>query len=175
MKPSCVSCDMKNEELRIRLVAVVFLAIVLVAVAVAAGNRGKSVTISGSESGDDLQITVSKALALGVLEGIIGSNLTCDGKVDSEFGHLLATLDRGGRGARASLQDGDSVIHARRRANTLKFDIKDRDGGGELEVVMPWAIAECMLGRDVVLDKSARKIKVEVRGADGGKFEFKVD
>lgn len=151
------------------------LGLVLVAVAAAAGGRGTSVTTSGSEDGDDLQITVSKALALGLLEGAVGSTLDCDGTVDSDFRNLLQALDRGGRNARATLRNHDAVIEARRRGRTLKMDIRDLDDGGRIGLVMPWAVAECLLGRDVFLDRSAAKVKVRFEGPNGGTFEFKVD
>ncbi len=166
---------MKNQELRIRVVAAVFLTLLLAAVAVVASDRGSSVTIKGGKNGEDVVLTVSDGIAKGILEGAIGSELSCDGELDSDFGDLLRSLDRGGRGARATLADGDSVIVARRRANTIKLDIRDADDGGEIEVVMPWAVAECLLGRTAVLDQSVSKIRLKIKGADGGKFEFKID
>ena len=72
------------------------------------------------------------------------------------------------------MRDGDSVVTAKRRGGTVKMDIRDLDDGDTIEVVMPWAMAECLLGRDVTLDESARKITIKIRGADGGSFEFKV-
>lgn len=166
---------MRNESLRVTVVATIILALVLVAVAAAADPGDKIVTVTAGKDGDDLTIAVSRALAMEVLAGAIGSTLSCDGAVDSEFGSMLRTLDRGGRGARATLRDDDSVIEARRRANSLRLDIRDLEGAGRIEVVMPWAVAECLLGRDVTLDESARKVKVKIVGAGGGTFEFKID
>jgi hypothetical protein len=165
---------MEHHAHRITLVAALLLALLLVAVAASAGDRGRSLTITAGENGDQLEVVVSRALAMTVLNEVVGSTLSCDGAVDSEFRALLQRLDAGGRGTRATLREDGSVIEARRRAHTVKLDIHDLEGGGKIEVVMPWAVADCVLGRDVTLDSSARKIKVKIKGAEGGSFEFKV-
>ena len=73
------------------------------------------------------------------------------------------------------MQTENSVIRARRRSRSVTLDIRDLDDDGRVEVVMPWAVAECLLGRTVVVDDSMGKIKVKIKGENGGKFEFKID
>jgi hypothetical protein len=60
-------------------------------------------------------------------------------------------------------------------SKTLRLDIRDQDDGGRIEAVIPWSVAECLLGRTADIDDSVAKIKIKVKGADGGTFEFKVD
>ena len=161
---------------RITVVFVVSLGLVLAAALAHAGDRTSSVTISTDDDGSQLKVAVSKGLLATMVEELVGSELSCDGGSDGEFTDLLRQLDRKGRGARATVETDDhTVITAKRKRKTVKIDIRDPDDDGAVEVVMPWLVAECLLGRDVVLDTSMAKIKVKVEGADGGRFEFKVD
>jgi hypothetical protein len=145
------------------------------AVAGVAGERGKSLTISESKDGDGVVVAVSAALAREFLEGAIGSELECDGELDPDFERMLRTLDRGGRGSSASMGDADSRITARRTGKKMRLDIRDLDDGGRIEATVPWTVAECMLGKKATLDASAAKIKIKIKGSDGGSFEFKID
>jgi hypothetical protein len=156
-------------------VSCVALVIMCSAVAGVAGEKGKSLTISESKDGQGVVVAVSAALAREVLEGAIGSELECDSELDPDFERLLRTLDRGGRGSTASMGDADSHITARRKGKKMRLDIRDVDDGSRIEATVPWAVAECMLGKTATLDASAAKIKVKIKGADGGSFEFKVD
>ncbi len=166
---------MNNGNSRITTVMVLVLGLLLAAALAAAGDSKNSIKISTDGDGDELLVVVSEVLARSVVEGLVGSELHCEGTDDSQFHDLLQTLDRGGRGARTSLTTDDSVIRARRRSRSVTFDIRDLDDDGRVEVVMPWAVAECLLGRTVVIDDSMGKIKVKVKGENGGTFEFKVD
>ena len=112
-------------------------------------------------------------LASDLLRGVIGSELSCDADLDPDFEGLLRDLDRRGRGARATLVDGDGTLTARRRARTLELDARSPDGG--LEIVMPWAVAECLLGRTTTLQGDLGDIRVKLEGADGGTFQIRVD
>ena len=41
---------------------------------------------------------------------------------------------------------------------------------------MPWAVAECLLGRKTTVDEAIRSsIKVKVTNEDGGSFSFRLD
>ena len=161
---------------------VVMIVIIVVSVAsIAAAGSGsksgsKSVTISDTKNGEGLVVAVSEALARSVFEGIVGSELECGADLDREFGDLLRELDRGGRGSRAVLRSDDGILTARRKGRSLKLEFDDADDGGGLRVTMPWSVAECMLdGSATMSAKDAGSIKVELVGADGGSFTFKVD
>jgi hypothetical protein len=138
-------------------------------------GQEKSVTISESKDGNGIVVAVSKALARQVLESALGSELGCKGDVDGEFENMLASLDRRGRRSSVTREDEDSIIIARRRGKKLKLDIRDRDDSTTIEAVMPWAIAECLLGKTTGLDGSAGDVRVKIKGEGGGTFEFRVD
>ena len=136
----------------------------------------KSLSISESKNGDGLVVAMSEALARSLLEGVVGADLECGADLDSDFAAVLHELDRGGRGSRVTIRDEDGVITARRSGRSLKLDFADADGGGGLEIKMPWAVAECLLdGSATLTEKDAGSIRVKLVGSEGGSFEFKVD
>lgn len=136
----------------------------------------KSVTISESEGGNGLVVAVSEALARSLVEGMIGSEIECGGDLDPEFAAVLRELDRGGRGSRASIRDENGDFSVRRSGSNLKMKIDDLDGGGRIEVKMPWAVAECLLDGSAKLSaRDADSIRIKVIGSEGGSFEFTVD
>jgi hypothetical protein len=147
--------------------------------ALAGGTKSKttkSVSISESKDGEGLVVAVSEALARTLLENMVGADLKCGADLDSDFAAMLAKLERGGRGSRATIRDEDGVLRARRSGRSLKLDFDDADGGGGLQVKMPWAVAECLLdGKATLSVKDAGSIKVKLVGSDGGSFEFKID
>jgi len=158
----------------LRLVAAVVTVLVALSACSSAGRHDqRSVTVSETRGHDGIEVAVSKELASDLLQGVIGSELSCDADIDAEFEGLLRDLDRRGRGARATLVDGDDTIVARRRARTLELDV--RSPGGGLEVGMPWAVAECLLGRTTTLRGDLGDIRVKLEGADGGSFHIRVD
>jgi hypothetical protein len=163
-------------KLRIALI-VVFLISVASSAAFGSGSAStRSVTISDIGDGDGMVVEVSKALALSVFEGVVGSEIECGADLDDEFAGLLRELGRGGRRSRAVLRSDDGVLTAHRKGRSLKLDFEDADDGGSLEVKMPWAVAECLLdGSSSLSAKDAGSIKIKITGADGGSFEFKVD
>jgi len=124
---------------------------------------------------DDEEITVaiSKAVAQGVMEGLVGSDLECDEGADGEFRVFLERLDRGGSRAKASYRDDESTIEGRRRGSRLDLKIRGA-GSGKIEATMPWAIAECMLGNSTSIDESFTSIKVKVTNEDGRNFSFRL-
>jgi len=165
---------------RLRLPMITVLALALASPVVLAGGKSskntRSVSISESGEGHGLVVSMSEALARSLLEGVVGADLKCGADIDDEFSAMLRELDRGGRGSRATIRDEDGVISARRSGRSLKMDIRDADGGGRLEVKMPWAVAECLLdGSATMSEKDAGAIRVKLIGSDGGSFEFRVD
>lgn len=157
------------------LVLVAFSSMVLGSSAVSK-KQSKSVSISESKDGDGLVVAVSEALARSFLEGVMGGVLECGTDLDADFAAMLRTLDRGGRGSRATIKNEDGVLTARRSGRSLKLDFDDLEDGGRLEVKMPWAVAECLLdGSATLSEKDAGSIKVRLVGSEGGSFEFKVD
>lgn len=122
---------------------------------------------------DEITVAISKAVAQGVMEGLIGSDLECEEGADGQFRTFLEKLDQGGPRARASYRDSENTIDGRRRGG--KLDLKIRGAGsGKIEATMPWAIAECMLGNDTSIDESFRSIKVKVTNEDGRNFSFRL-
>jgi len=122
---------------------------------------------------DEITVAISKAVAQGVMEGLIGSDLECDEGADGEFRTFLEMLDQGGPRARASYRDSENTIDGRRRGS--KLDLKIRGAGsGRIEATMPWAIAECMLGNNTSIEESFTSIKVKVTNEDGRNFSFRL-
>jgi hypothetical protein len=140
------------------------------------GNRGsKSMSISESAHGDGVVVAVSVALAESLLEEVIGSEIECGAELDDEFAALLTELDREGRGGRATLRGDDGVLTARRSGSSVRMTFRSADGGGRLEIRMPWAVAECLVDGSAALgSRDAGRIEVKVVGADGGSFELAV-
>jgi hypothetical protein len=123
---------------------------------------------------DEIRLAVSKEVAQGVMEDLIGADLECEGDVDGHFGALLEELDRNGPRAKAHYRDGESVVEGRRRGGKLDLEIRGA-GSGSIEATMPWAIAECMLGKNTSIDKTMTKsIRVKVTNNDGRNFSFKL-
>ena len=124
---------------------------------------------------DNFSIAISSAAARGVIEDLVGSQLDCKGEVDSDVEALLRTLANGGRRANASFRDGETTVVARRRGAKLRLDISGA-GSGRIEATMPWAVAECLLGQEISVDRAVRSsIKVKVTDEDGGSFSFRLD
>jgi hypothetical protein len=124
---------------------------------------------------ENLSIAISSAVARGVMEDLVGSHLDCEGDVDPDVEKLLSTLDRGGSRSNATYRDGETTVAARRRGGKLHFDISG-GGSGKIEATMPWAVAECLLGRGTTIDKAIRSsIKVKVTNEGGGSFSFRLN
>ena len=123
---------------------------------------------------DEITVAVSEAVARGVMEDLIGADLECDGEVDGHLKAFLEKLDEGGPRARASYRNGENTVDGRRRGG--KLDLKIRGAGsGKIEATMPWAIAECMLGRNTSIeDTFTSSIKVKVTNEDGRNFSFRL-
>lgn len=164
-------------RLRTMMITVLFLTFASpVVLAGCTSSKGaKSVSISENDNGNGIVVAVSESLARSILEGVVGADLKCGADIDDDFAAMLRELDREGRGGRAAIRDSDGVITARRSSRSLKLDIRDSDGGGRLEVKMPWAVAECLLdGSATLTGQDAGSIRVKLVDSDGGRFEFKV-
>jgi len=123
---------------------------------------------------DEITVAISEAVARDVMEDLIGADLECENGADGEFREFLERLDRGGSRAKASYRDDESTIEGRRRGN--KLDLKIRGArSGKIEATMPWAVAECMLGRNTSINESfTSSIKVKVTNEDGRNFSFRL-
>jgi len=138
-------------------------------------TESKALTISETDGGNGVRVVVSESLARSVLEGIVGAELECGADLDGDFAAMLRELDRGGRGSRATLSDGDGVLTARRSGRNLRMDFDDFDGTGGFEIRMPWAVAECLLdGSGSLKPKDAASIRLRFVGSEGGSFELSV-
>lgn len=109
----------------------------------------------------------------GWLDDLLGGRLDCSGPADGALGVLLAALDRGGPRARASVRDGDAMLTGRRRGG--RVDLTAGLGDGRLEVRMPWAAAECLLGRSTALGAALDGLEVTAVGADGHRTRLRLD
>jgi hypothetical protein len=97
------------------------------------------------------------------------------GEIDTGMEKLLQKLDQGGPRSRASYRDGETTIAARRRGGRLDLDISGA-GSGRIEATMPWAVADCLLGKTTTIDKTiTSSIKVKVTNEDGRNFSFQLN
>lgn len=152
---------------------IVVVAAVGVIVACASSERNSDLSIDVQS--DEIRVAVSQAVARGVMENLLGSDLECDGGVDGEFENFLTQLDRSGPRSRATFRDGENTIHARRRGGKLDLEITGQ-GSGRIEATMPWALAECLIGNSTTIDKAMTSaVKVKVINPDGRNFSFKMD
>jgi hypothetical protein len=131
----------------------------------------RSITIAETSGGNGVTVAVSEGLARSLVEGAIGTKLDCSSDLEPEFESLLRELDRG---SRATLRDGDTIVRARRRGHSLRLDIRTGDHEGSIEALLPWAFAECLLGRSTTLGDRSFPIRLTVTGEGGGVFEFTI-
>ena len=125
-------------------------------------------------SGDEVRLELSEDVARAAVEGILGSILECDGEIDDDLRELLSALERGGPRSRATRRDGETTLDARRRGGRLDLEIRG-GGPGKIEASMPWAVAECLLGRSTTVDRAVSSaIKVRVSNPDGRALSFTI-
>ena len=123
---------------------------------------------------DEIRVAISKEVARGMLEGLIGSELECDGELDSHMEGVLRALDEGGPRARAGFRDGETTVEGRRRGNKLDLEIRS-GGSGKIEATMPWAIGRCLLGQSASVDETVTSsIMVKVSNEEGRNFSFRM-
>ena len=156
--------------LNVRLLAVAALA----AVACGCASTEPRSDLELAVGGDEIRLEISEAVARSAVEGILGSRLECDGEIDAGLREVLAELDRGGARSRTTRRDGETTLDARRRGGRLELEIRG-DGPGRIEVSMPWAAAECLLGRRTAVDRAVSStIRVTVDNPDGRDFSFRI-
>lgn len=155
----------------IRIGAVV--ALTLFAITCASSEPKSDLNIDVNDQ--EIRVAVSAAVARGLMEELIGSDLDCQGEIDTGMERLLRELDQGGPRSRASYRDGETTIAARRRGGRLDLDIRGA-GSGRIEATMPWAVADCLLGKTTTIDKTVTSsIKVKVTNEDGRNFSFQLN
>jgi hypothetical protein len=159
------------------------LAALLILLTVASGCRSwrqqdnePAVVTSGSNS---VSLSFSTELARSTLEGLLGKKLECTGELDPEVSKLLHILKRQGRLGRAILDVEDGRLVASRQGSTFRLQYQKTLSVEKLDATMPWAVAECLLGRSMTLDEALdygrQPIKVKITGADGHTFEVRID
>ena len=155
----------------IRIGAVVALALFASACASSEPKSDLNIDVDDNE----IKVAVSAAVARGLMEELIGSDLDCQGEIDTGMERLLRELDQGGPRSRASYRDGETTIAARRRGGRLDLDIRGA-GAGRIEATMPWAVADCLLGKTTTIDRTVTSsIKVKVTNEDGRNFSFQLN
>ncbi len=146
----------------------------LVAVTSCASSEPKS-DFSFDVNENQIRIALSEDVARGIMEELVGADLDCDGDIDGGLETLLQKLDHDGPRSRASYRNGETTIAARRRGGTLDLDLTGQ-GSGSIKATMPWAVAECLLGRTTTINASMTSaIKVKVTNPEGRNFSFKLD
>jgi len=158
------------------------LAVLLLATACASSKPKQptlSITSGEGEDSSNLSITLSSDLARSALEAALGTKLDCKGELDPDVAAVLGSLQQKGRSGRVTRQYDDGRLVARRRGSTLHLEFESRDDDGKLEAVMPWAVAECLLGRSMTLADALghgkQTIKVKLTGEDGESFEVRLN
>lgn len=146
----------------------------LAAVACACASSEPRSDLELELGGDEIRLAVSEEVARGVVEGLLGSSLECGGDIDEGLRELLTALDRGGPRSRATRRDGETTLDARRRGGRLDLELRE-SGPGKIEASMPWAVAECLLGRTTTVERAvSSSIKVKVSNPNGRNFSFTV-
>jgi hypothetical protein len=149
--------------------------VVLIAFAVGCASSEPKSDLNIDIDDNEIRVAVSAEVARGLMEELIGSDLDCQGEIDSGMEKLLLKLDQGGPRSRASYRDGEITIAARRRGSRLDLDIRGA-GSGRIEATMPWAVADCLLGKTTTINKTVTSsIKVKVTNEDGRNFSFQLD
>jgi hypothetical protein len=127
------------------------IALLLLVAPALAGKDGKQMTIDiENAEGESLSITVSSDLVDGIIKGLSEKDMSCDrDDLDPDTEAMLEHLDRKGEGSKYSFTNEEGkLIKARRRKGQWEMRVVESSEKDTL-ISMPWAIAECMLGRDV--------------------------
>jgi hypothetical protein len=105
--------------------------------------------------------------------------LNCQGTIDPPLSTLLVKLERKGPHARATVRRDGDVLRAWRHGRRFRLVISG-DGAGRVEIRMPWAVAECMLGREATLREALASsggrptLEVRIAGKGGGRFKASI-
>jgi hypothetical protein len=160
-------------QMRTRVATIVVLAMVGTIAGCASSEPKSDLTVDVND--DDITVAVSEAVARGLMESLIGSDLDCRSDIDGSLKELLFTLDRSGPRAHATVRDGETTLAAHRRGGKVDLDISGA-GSGRIEATMPWAVAECLLGKTTTIDRTVTSaIRVKVTNPEGRNFSFKLD
>ena len=143
------------------------LGVALLAAPVFAGKKDMKIDIENAD-GENISIVVSSNLIDGIIEGLSESDLSCDGdELEPDTRAMLEHLDRRGEGSRyVYTNDEGEKIEARRRNGQWEMRIEN-EGENDTIVSLPWAMAECMLGREVPAYSGKDKLEFKVE-KDGG-------
>ena len=138
---------------RTGLIALLAIAFVLATAPVAGADKDKGLTID-IEGDDDASVSISLSgdWADSIVEGLLGADMNCDSDLDSDTEAMLRHLKRKGPGSKYTLEDDEQTIRARRRKDSWEMDI-DKDDGMKAKVVLPWVLAECMLGDKKAMER----------------------
>jgi hypothetical protein len=131
-----------------------------------------SVSLSGS-GGARLSLSVPASTARDLLAGLLGEELTCEGDRGSTRDSVLLQLDHGGPRARVSRRVDDGVLVARRSGQRFRLDLR-QDDGGRVVADLPWALADCLLGRRTDLDRLLAGGTVRLRQPGGDWLELEL-
>jgi len=110
-------------------------------------NKNLELSIQGADGGD-LSFSISADFVDSIFEGLAGAKVDCDVTTDRETLAMLEHLDHRGVGSRYRFETDDGqTIKARRSKHHLELRVLER-GEEPVRVELPWAIAECMMGRE---------------------------
>ena len=137
-------------------------------------DKALTVELEGS-SGGSLSFTLTPDSEGGLLDAVVNAEGECDGDLDKEIRDALEALDRGGSRATYRWEDSEKTVFARRKGRSLEVQFDDLDGG-EMELTMPWALAECLLGKGTDLEDAlaAGDVFLRISGEDGGSFKVRL-
>jgi hypothetical protein len=154
---------MRPSSIRVVLCA---LAVALLVAPAFAGKKDMKIDIENVD-GENISIVVSSNLVDGIIEGL-SEDLSCHGDdLEPETRAMLEHLDRHGEGSKYTYtNDEGEKVRARRRDGQWEMKIEN-EGEKDTVVSLPWAMAECMLGRDVPAYNGRDKLEFKVE-KDGG-------
>ena len=126
--------------------------------------------------GKGLSVEVSSSFVRQAVESALGASLEHRGTLDPQLSTLLVELERRGPRARATVRRDGDVLRAWRHGSRLRLVVSG-DDGGQVEIRMPWAVAEWLLGREATLGEALARnggrptLEIRFAGKEGGRFE----
>jgi|CXWL01.1.fsa_nt_gi hypothetical protein len=135
------------------------------------------VRVAGAE-GEHFSLDLSSGFLTGLVKTALAAGIHCDTTLDADASAMLHHLDREGEGSRYTLvEDSGKRIKARRHSGQLDLEVTEVDGRTS-RVSIPWAFADCALGRrmdagDLFDGDGGLEIKID--GEDGSKVRVKID
>ena len=144
-------------------------AILMLAVPASADKDGQEMSIDiENADGENISITVSSNLVDGIIRGLSESDMSCDrDDLDPETEAMLEHLDRRGEGSKYSFTNEEGkLIKARRPKGQWEMTVVE-SGEKDTVISMPWAMAECMLGRDVPAYKGKDELEFKIQQEGG--------